>query len=112
MEQHSFQEVMRQLNRMCSHHPNCGDSGCPLSDECGNIGSYSSNAKQAMRIERIVISWAAENPKPVFPTWMEWLAANVPGTDADSIYEAVQVLNRTYIPADIAQKLGIEPKEG
>ena len=64
-----FQEVMRQLNRMCLHYPNCGDNGCPLFDECGNIVSYSSNAKQAMRIENTVMSWAAEHPDPVYPTW-------------------------------------------
>ncbi len=65
-----------------------------------------------MRKWEEVKQWAAKHPKQVFPTWMEWLAANVPGVDADSIYEAVRVLNRTHIPADIAEKLEIEPKEG
>lgn len=63
-------------------------------------------------IEKNVMQWAAEHPEPQYPTWMEWLAANVPGVDADSIYEAVSVLNRTRIPADMARKLGIAPKEG
>jgi hypothetical protein len=26
-----------------------------------------------MRIEKIVMSWAAEHPEPKYPTWMEYL---------------------------------------
>lgn len=102
-----FQEVMRQLNRMCSYYPNCEDSGCPIFGECGNIGSHSSNAKKAMRIEERVMSWAAKHPEPVYPTWVEWFKQqNIWRKDADN--PALNLYNP--IPADIAQKLGIEPK--
>ena len=110
-----FQEVMRQLNRMCSHYPNCGDNDCPLFDKCGNVGSYSSNAKRAMWIEKIVMSWAAKHPEPVYPTWYAWLAnmgvvpAELPPDQAVMVTD-IGLLKK--IPADIAQKLGIEPKEG
>jgi hypothetical protein len=77
-------------------------------------------------IEQTVAAWAAEHPEPVYPTWEEWLVAN-------GIMEPDNVrLNGNYrfyyngkpvynipspkmfdpIPADLAQKLGIEPKEG
>lgn len=122
-KEHSFQEVMRQLNRMCSYYPNCADSDCPLFGECGNIGSHSSNAKQVMRIEERVMAWAAKHPV-VYPTWGEWLisvgaARKIPtgipfelqdGRIVDLPWETVVDVN-TPIPADIAQKLGIEPKE-
>ena len=119
-----FQEVMRQLNRMCSCYHYCDDSGCPLFDECGNIGSHSSNPKQAMRIEKIVMSWAAEHPEPVYPTWGDWLisvgsARKIPtgipfelpdGKIVDSPLETVVAVN-TPIPSALAQKLGLRPKE-
>jgi hypothetical protein len=105
---------------MCLHYQNCGDSGCPLFDECGNIGSHSSNAKQAMRIEKVVMSWAAEHPEPVYPTFGEWLEKQgivklVNGDryekDGRKVYMLLESVEN-QIPADIAQKLGIEPKEG
>lgn len=109
-----FTEVMWQLNRMCSHYQNCEDSGCPLSNDCGNIGNYSSNAKQAMRIEKTVMQWAAENPEPIYPTWGEYLASIgvMKPAEPNKAYEVwFTQLYSTNIPADIAKKLGIEPKE-
>jgi hypothetical protein len=75
-------------------------------------------------IAREVEKWTAEHPEPVYPTWGEWLisvgaARKIPtgvpfefkdGRIADSPWETVVDVN-THIPADIAQKLGIEPKE-
>ena len=108
-----FQEVMRQLNRMCSYYPNCKDSGCPLFGECGNIGSHSSNAKQSMRIEERVMAWAAEHPEPVYPTWAEYLVG-IGVIPHEIRLETADALMDTHllkpIPADIAKKLGIEPK--
>ena len=68
-----FSEVMRQLNRLCSHYQNCGESGCPMFDECGNIGAHCSDLKHSYRIEKTVMAWAAEHPEPQYPTWGEWL---------------------------------------
>jgi hypothetical protein len=54
-------------------------------------------------IEQTVTEWAAEHPV-VYPTWGEWL---------QRIYNSMNYAGIfiTPIPADIAQKLGIEPKE-
>jgi len=106
-----FVDVMRQFNRMCN--ANAGCFNCPLhepdgvSDRC-SIGAFVNDSEH---IEREVMKWAAEHPEPVYPTWAEWLRHKVVGVDADSIYDAWRVLCTTRIPADIAQKLGIEPKE-
>ena len=53
-------------------------------------------------IEKNVMKWAAEYPEPVYPTWGEYLHTlhNEPSS---------RELSKP-IPADIAQKLGIEPK--
>ncbi len=70
------------------------------------------------------MSWAAEHPEPVYPTWGEWLisvgaARKIPTgipfelpdrRIVDPPWETVVDTN-THIPADIAQKLGIKPNE-
>lgn len=107
-----FQEVIEQWKRRCEHCEKHENVKCDINGYvCGGFDQMRQYINPEF-IERDVMSWAAKKPKPVYPTWMEWLAANVPGVDADSIYEAVRVLNRTRIPADIAQKLGLEPEEG
>lgn len=76
--------------------------------------------------EPIIMTWAAEHPEPVYPTWEEWLLDN--GVfEPDNVLlngkrrfymEGKPVLNiptkKIYdrIPADIAEKLGLKPKEG
>jgi hypothetical protein len=121
MAEHSFQEVMRQFDRMCK--ANAGCFNCPLnepdgvSDRC-SIGAFVNNSE---RIEREVMSWAAEHPEPVYPMWCEWLAdkgvvdvARMPVDYSGGIITEIKPSGKMYehIPADIAQKLGIEPKEG
>ena len=99
-----FQEVMKHINRICVAHENCDENGCPLRVMgcCGNIGSHCSEPLQAERIEKTVMRWAAEHPEPVYPTWGEYLHTlhNKPSSRELS----------QPIPADIAQKLGLEPK--
>ena len=58
-------------------------------------------------IEKNVMQWAAEHPEPVYPTWGEWL--NTYGVVSDNFFSNAKMLDP--IPADLAQKLGVEPKE-
>ena len=73
-------------------------------------------------IEKEVMSWAAEHPEPVYPTWIDWLmsegviptnymAANSTdsGVRAGTFYVTIKAFKP--IPAGIAEKLGITPKE-
>ena len=124
-----FSEVMRQWGRLCTQHcaENADDcDGCLLGGTRADVcGSYArDNTEDVEELERLVMSWAAEHPEPVYPTWGEWFveigaAKRVPIGDpwpvemADGSmfgpeYEIVLAQNER-IPADIAQKLGIEP---
>lgn len=100
-----FSEVMRQFDRMCNAHAGCidcplavaGDIACSIHDFIDNPG----------RIESNVMKWAAEHPEPVYPTWVDWfremgVVAHTQEYFHDWLLEP--------IPADIAKKLGIEPK--
>ena len=103
-----FKKVMEQWRRFCKSHSNCGEcefdgkgiccethlSGVPYSD-----------------IELRIMSWAAEHPEPVYPTWrdlFEIMGANI---RCDGTVQFQLLAADKPIPADIAQKLGIEPKE-
>lgn len=101
-DEYSFVEVLNQFERMCNRyngHNKC--IGCPLAgtniSQCRKIAF-----DQTERFVRIVMVWAAEHPV-IYPTWDEWLA-----TQGVRSYDDLD----NHIPADIAEKLGIEPKEG
>ena len=104
-----FQEVCKHLKRMCERY---GDNciKCPLGDKdfC-SLSAGDRTAETYKKAEEIVMSWAAEHPDPVYPTWVEWFRQI-------GIIPSDQMCFHTWlhnpIPADIAQKLGIEPKEG
>ena len=109
-----FADTMKQWKRMCSAHGN--DYGkcdnCPLGDEriCAfEISDIDDDEFE--RIEAKVMAWAAEHPEPVYPTWREYMLRLRLG-NLGFEYEDDASLLDWNIPADIAQKLGIEPKEG
>ena len=66
-------------------------------------------------LEKEVAKWAAEHQEPVYPTWWKYLCiiGIIPDTLGDKTLGEVTVerLMHINIPADIAEKLGIEPKE-
>ena len=108
-----FQEVIRQNKRMCQSVKCCK---CDIYRLCGEDLSkcqrfINNNPKKA---EEVIMSWAAEHPEPVYPTWWEWLENMGIVSNAKSECSKFFDTTRMYdsIPADIAQKLGIEPKEG
>ena len=110
-----FCEVMRQWRRMCKsmqeknmsckedcllgHNPTCGELEYASLEEINNA-------------ETVIMKWAAEHPEPVYPTIREWLISI--GVIGQMYTHSViaDKLAMTPIPADIAQKLGIESKEG
>ena len=96
-----FGEVFTQMKCMCKANNECC-AMCDLSGKCPAneiVENY-----DAGEIEKIVMQWAAEHPGPVYMTWGEYLHTlhNEPSS---------RELSKP-IPTDIAQKLGIEPKEG
>lgn len=125
-----FQELMKEMRRMCAYfRPTC--NGCPL---CLEKGTNEFCGEQPMDIlsdpalvEAAVMQWAAEHPEPVYPTWEEWLQSV--GVMESSVGLLRRIKGLMYIDgipahavptakvlqpmdADIAQKLGLQPKEG
>lgn len=120
-----FVQTMNDWRRMCQHMEKIGGDRscdiCPL-DGCNAIYEDDGNTDYA-DIEEKVAAWAAEHPEPVYPSWIDWLmsegviptnymAANSTdsGVRAGTFYVTSKAFE--HIPADIAQKRGIEPKEG
>ena len=89
------------------------DYGCPAIYESENASTDWGH------IEKVVTAWAAEHPEPVYPSWGEWFVEHgdlVDGwqnaTNAAWMANTALSIFMKPIPADIAQKLGLQPKEG
>lgn len=117
-----FVQTMKEMRRMCAHfRPTC--NGCPL---CLEKGTNEFCGEQPLDIrsdpalvEASVMRWAAENPEPVYELWGEWFEKRgdlIRGwhnaTNIQWIAKTFGRLMCTPIPADIAEKLGLQPKEG
>lgn len=119
-----FSEVMRQWRRFCKSHSNCGECEFDGKGICGE--AHLTDIPYA-DIELRIMAWAAEHPDPVYPTWEKWLQSVGVMESSDGLLKrikgqllidgipahaipTIKVLDP--IPADIAEKLGIEPKEG
>ena len=130
-----FVQVMKDWRRMCEtiqseNQQKSSDGwciGCPIQGNCviDSEIKYTCDNVLAMIGERIQ-SWAAENPEPQYPTWTEWLSKQgfvelkdggfVKRTENEYTYECKTVAVLTDkaavpIPADIAERLGLQPKE-
>ena len=114
-----FLDVIRQTKRICkSVNGNCGrclmgEFSCP-----NNARLDSTDEQEFIDFANAVMSWAAKHPEPVYPTFAEWLNS-IGVTISDRPFPApnipvyvFQVNAKMFdpIPADIAEKLGIEPK--
>ena len=121
MAEHSFQEVMKQFDRMCWHYQQKRECpmACPMNGV--NISQCRKIAFEEPKVtEQTVMQWAEENPEPVYPTWVEWLLEQGVASkrrgfrfEEDGMYEyCLTAYAFKPMPADIAQKLGIPPKEG
>ncbi len=108
-----FSEVMKQLARMANACKGKCDK-CPLDNSTLCTGPWCfGNMESITEAERIVMQWAAEHPEPVYPTWFDFLVEQGLAEQdryGQSIFHFKEA--EKQIPADIVQKLGIEPKEG
>ena len=121
-----FSEVMKQAKRMCESFSDGHCSDCPIGNanalECGITVTSEMDCKE---VERRVMQWAAEHPEPVYPTWREWQNSVFPDAEIDItpctfgsrdrlncfLEKTCSTCKEQQIPADIAEKLGIKPKE-
>lgn len=116
----NFNEVIKQFKRMCRYTNYSGlTTGCPLYQPgrgC-NISHCRKLAFDDEKFAGVVMAWAAEHPELVYPTWWEWLEnMGIVGkakSEYSEVFDTISVGMRMFdpIPADIAQKLGIEPRE-
>lgn len=116
-----YNDVINQFKRMCRYYN--GDNGeCPL--YCKGHGCNISHCRMLAfddkKFANVVMSWAAEHPMPVYPMWCEWLAdkgvvdvARMPVDYSGGIITEIKPSGKMYehIPAEIAQKLGLQPKK-
>ena len=128
---------MEQARRMCEYYTHSCDR-CPLGmnenpfdnphqvSYCINIGS--GKPEIFNEIEKIVLIWAEEHPAPMYPSWNEWQHKTFGDKSLPSLIKPctfvkcnmynsardckqwASCVNRP-IPAEIAEKLGIRPKE-
>jgi hypothetical protein len=119
-----FQKVMKQAKRMCGAY-DCDK--CPLGHVVGDICPIAvTQDDEAVKIERIVMDWAENNPEPRYPSWIEWQGANFQmaeraicaahfmdaGDAGCYVNGRCDKCREQPIPADIAEKLGIKPIGG
>lgn len=101
-------DVMAQKLRMCHSFAFCSD-GCPLNELqfCGKNTGEEINA-DFPKVEKAVMKWASEHKGPEYPTWTEYFR----WTGVLPVWSGHEILDHTPIPAEIAVKLGVEPRAG
>lgn len=118
-----FIQVMKDWARMCASM----QGGIAKCDNCPLLKllcQYKPNENVDLAgAEKIIEKWAEDNPEPVYPTWIKWLkevgafsSVDVP----DHISSSCEIPDDWFrvilslfsnIPADIAERLGLKPKE-
>ena len=106
-----FVQTMKDWRRMCKYYDektgNNSCDFCPLNG-CNAIYEDDGNTDYS-DIEEKVATWAKEHPEPVYPKWIDVL--KLYGVTDETGYTYLESAYKP-IPADIAQRLGIQPKEG
>lgn len=122
-----FVEMMKQVRRICATHY-C--LICPLNNFSTYDCMISPNHESERDVdyaeaEKIILQWAKENPEPVYPSWTEaWeqLFPDGDGVPCRAFFNKKYRIENCYcpdciecnnkpMPAEIAKKLGIKPKE-
>lgn len=120
-----FIEVMEQAKRMCEAFRDGHCSECPVGNakvlECGIMVTSEMDCEE---VEHRVMQWANDHPEAKYPSWEDgWKqlfpeAEHVPcpyqyfgdGSCCER-YGDCKPCKASPMPADIAEKLGIKPKE-
>ena len=120
-----FVQMMKDWGKMCNSNYECQKCRLSHNPVCGAL-SHATD-EDISKAEADIMAWAAEHPEPVYPTWFDWLKSedilivdivpcqsNPTSTSTQQLY--VALLRGTAkmfkpIPAEIAEKLEIEPKE-
>lgn len=113
-----FIQTMKDWRRMCKHYSDesvkdgrtsCVDM-CPLGHNTACDIMENALDSDIKVLAEEVAKWAAKHPEPMYPTWLEWLSDMGLIIKNDVGYTFHFIRATQHIPADIAEKLGIEPK--
>lgn len=120
-----FQIVAKEIERLCkTYQDKCRTDECPLylEDLCYAQAMSHICGDEAGKLEDTVMAWAKKHPKPVYPTWIEWLKSIgvipymtglVVTTDGDGNFVNAHLeINENAIkemPIDIVKKLELKP---
>lgn len=117
----NFSQVMHDWRRMCNTldkiHGEEACSYCPIFHTdtiagcCDAIYEDLAANIDWDKIASIVETWAAKNPEPVYPTWYEYVWSQLTKKEPISDHDLATWMENNRIPADIAEKLGLKPKE-
>lgn len=125
-----FTEIIKQAKRICNMYgtDEVQCKGCPLNSHNGCrifYNCFDCDDTYFIKIEKYIMDWAKENPETVYPSWEEaWKQLFPNGIDTpcpseygkkyghDCINISCRNCKQRPIPAEIAEKLGIQPKEG
>lgn len=121
-----FVETMQQAHRMCMTYLGDCCRHCPLlQDENCTMDAFSEKSfdtQAVQKLENVIMDWAKQNPKPVYPSWEEGWKQIFP----DALYTpcpanygkkykntscasvSCERCRERPIPAEIAKKLGIK----
>lgn len=129
-----FQEVINQYKRMCGTIE-CDGEKCKISQMAFEFKTCEQWVCRFPNLaEEIVMEWAANHPKPMYPTWQQWHEQTFPNRGAfanilpclfipktmgvcggefigASAVTACSECRKQRIPADVAEKLGIKPDD-
>lgn len=114
-----FVRISRNLHRMCNSFSGC--TGCPLNGTSCTVSTE--DLEILAHIESAVEEWAFENPEYRYPTWEEWgntfrerfggnggcCPENFWHNNSNCARMTCDSCRKQEIPAEIAQKLNIEP---
>lgn len=119
-----FVEVMKQARRLCAEQPGIEWClKCPIQVKGGCMVAADVENVDYEDAEQRIMQWAAEHPEPVYPSWEKaWMqlfpkAAGIPcirsyfGVKYYECHSNCAECNAKPTPAEIAEKLGIKPKE-
>lgn len=111
-----FVQIMKGWQRICKAYTTDDDDcckGCPVVDfhehGCGAIFEME-DGTDWQKYADTIRAWAAEHPEPKYQSWGEWLSEIGVFQCEDGEWRFAKA--NEPIPADLAERLGIQPKEG
>ena len=109
----TFEETMREWRRMCDTETKEGEASCgecPFEDRDGMCGYiFDLDPTKFEEMAGLIKHWSDTHPKVQYPTWGDWFLKRGQVAVTSNGYCHWGDLLNTPIPAEIAEKLGVDP---